>query len=69
MAISIPPTPSLEFSSSNNFPTGNTCANVITIPLAVGWQYERFKKGMDFAILNSPGFGVAKNVGSEDEQG
>ena len=51
MTISIPPTPSLEFSSSNTFPTANTCANVIKIPLAVGWQYERFKKAMDFAIF------------------
>ena len=59
MAISIPPTPSLKFSTSNNFPTANTCTNVITIPLAVGWQHERFKKAIDFAILNSLGFGVA----------
>ena len=59
MAISIPPRPSLEFSSRNNFPTANTCANVITIPLVVGWQYERFEKAINFAILNSPGFGVA----------
>ena len=57
MGISILPTPSLEFSSSNTFPTANTCANVVKIPLAVGWQYERFKKAMDFAILNNPGFG------------
>ena len=59
MAISIPPAPSLVFSSSNNFPTASTCANVIKIPLAVGWQYERFKKAMNFAILDRPGFGVA----------
>ncbi|MGH0130112.1 UNVERIFIED_CONTAM: hypothetical protein FKN15_006173 [Acipenser sinensis] len=51
--------PSIEFIySSDLLPTANTCANILRLP-TVHKEYEDFKKNMDFAIQNSPGFGQA----------
>ena len=52
------PQPSVVFSKETRFPTANTCANIISLPLGHE-SYETFKESMDFTILNSPGFGVA----------
>ena len=54
------PKPLIQFSDESNYPTANTCANILTLPLANNERcYEWFKNAMDFGILNSPGFGVA----------
>ncbi|KAK6494596.1 G2/M phase-specific E3 ubiquitin-protein ligase-like isoform X1 [Huso huso] len=58
-ALGLETKPSIEFIySSDLFPTANTCANVLRLP-TVHKEYEYFKKNMDFAIQNSPGFGQA----------
>nr|XP_023695653.1 G2/M phase-specific E3 ubiquitin-protein ligase-like isoform X2 [Paramormyrops kingsleyae] len=50
------PKPRLLFDHSSRFPLGKTCANTIAIPVAQ--SYDQFQADMDFAILNSPGFGL-----------
>ncbi|RXM32625.1 G2/M phase-specific E3 ubiquitin-protein ligase [Acipenser ruthenus] len=61
-ALGLETKPSIEFIySSDLFPTANTCANVLRLP-TVHKEYEDFKKNMDFAIQNSPGFGQAKKT-------
>ncbi|MGH0130916.1 UNVERIFIED_CONTAM: hypothetical protein FKN15_059637 [Acipenser sinensis] len=51
----IQPQPSMEFFSSSQFPTANTCGNILRLPYAD--NYDEFKSAMEFGIKNSPGFG------------
>lgn len=54
------PKPQLHFlhESQNKFPKTNTCSCVLHLPV-VHTDYNQFKSDMDFAILNSCGFGLA----------
>ena len=62
-ATSIPPmgfdrTITIRFISdkSKTLPTASTCSLVLYLPLSLA-DYEQFKQMMDFAILNTIGFG------------
>ena len=50
------PRPSLTFHLHSTFPTANTCANQISIPIDVT-SYEQFKYNLTFGISNCAGFG------------
>lgn len=49
--------PSIEFLHEETFPKANTCAMVLRLP--VHNSFNSFKESMEFAIQNSPGFGMA----------
>ena len=49
----------LQFSSSNLFPTASTCAIELTLPTKYAQHYEGFKKCMNTAILCCGGFGLS----------
>ncbi|XP_030266633.1 G2/M phase-specific E3 ubiquitin-protein ligase-like [Sparus aurata] len=49
------PRPCITFTQESMYPSANTCANTITLPLLQ--TYNLFKANMDFGIQNSPGFG------------
>ena len=51
------PTPTLEFDDSSKYPIGNTCGNVLKIPLEHS-SYDEFKESMDYGIKNCAGFGL-----------
>uniref|UniRef100_A0A3Q1BH38 HECT domain-containing protein n=1 Tax=Amphiprion ocellaris TaxID=80972 RepID=A0A3Q1BH38_AMPOC len=55
--VGFSPKPSLEFITHSRFPVANTCDNILRIPLHA--SHTAFKRDMDFAIRNSPGFGRA----------
>lgn len=50
------PLPSLTFTFESKFPTANTCANVLYIPLE-HTCYTEFVWHMCYGILNTAGFG------------
>jgi len=49
----------LQFSSSNPFPTASTCAIELTLPIQYGQCYQRFKQSMNTALLCYGGFGLS----------
>ena len=48
--------PSIAFQNFSPFPTANTCANVIKMPLQ-GMSFEKYSYCMSYGILNTAGFG------------
>jgi len=52
------PRATIVFSKTSKFPESKTCSNILSLPLGSGTNtYEWFRDTMDFAILNSQGFG------------
>jgi hypothetical protein len=60
-AIGFTPRPTIKF-SHNVLPkrklSANTCANILTIPVADMEDYSKFAEEFTFCMMNSPGFGV-----------
>ena len=52
--LGFPDKPTLEFSSSNVYPTASTCALVLTLPTKYHGRYTEFKRAM-FVGLNIMG--------------
>ena len=48
----------LNFSTTNLYPTASTCALVLTLPTRYHDNYEAFRKNMLFAFFNNGGFGL-----------
>ncbi|MGH0181303.1 UNVERIFIED_CONTAM: hypothetical protein FKN15_006466 [Acipenser sinensis] len=51
----IQPQPSMEFFSSSQFPSANTCGNILRLPYDD--HYDEFKSVMEFGMKHSAGFG------------
>lgn len=55
------PRPTIKFSHNavpNRKLSANTCANILTIPVAGMREYSKFSEEFTFCMMNSPGFGV-----------
>lgn len=60
-AIGFRSRPTIKFSPNtvpNRKLSANTCANILTIPVAGMQEYSKFSEEFTFCIMNSPGFGV-----------
>ena len=49
----------LNFNSTNIYPTASTCALVLTLPTLYYDRYNTFRNKMLFAFLNHGGFGLS----------
>lgn len=54
--IGFSPCPQIQFEQDSPFPTANTCANCLNLPMSYH-TYHEFKEKLVMAITNAIGFG------------
>ena len=55
--LGFPKKPTLDFSSTNMYPTSSTCTLMFMLPTKYGTDYEAFKKAMTIGLKCHGGFG------------